>query len=143
MGMEIKLTDIRGEPPLKVGEFILDKDNNVMYVGTGDFELERDREYLNKIFAKFDVKLQLPPDVKFSNVVILNQRYNDIKSAFIVELEQIVDVKFVRTVTLNQNYNDINYQFEIQLFEVVNGSTTKSITLNQTYGTINSSFNFE
>jgi len=63
--MEIKLTDIRGEPPLKVGEFILDKDNNVMYVGSGNFELTRNGGADIGVNAKF---IPIPPKRALVNI---------------------------------------------------------------------------
>lgn len=68
MSMEIKLTDIRGEPPLKVGEFILDRDNNVLYVGSGDFELDKCRGAVD-IYAWGKATL-IPPNKAYINIKI-------------------------------------------------------------------------
>lgn len=65
MSMEIKLTDIRGEPPLKVGEFILDKDNNVLYVGSGDFGLTRNGGAEIGVMGRF---IPIPPNK--GNIII-------------------------------------------------------------------------
>jgi len=65
MSMEIKLTDIRGEPPLQVGEFILDKDNNVMYVGSGNFGLTRNGGAEIGVIARF---IPIPPNKAFVNI---------------------------------------------------------------------------
>ena len=65
MSMEIKLTDIRGEPPLQVGEFILDKDNNVLYVGSGNFGLTRNGGAEIGVIARF---IPIPPNKAFVNI---------------------------------------------------------------------------
>lgn len=92
MSMEIKLTDIRGEPPLQVGEFILDKDNNVMYVGSGNFELSKCRGVVD-IYAKAKAFL-IPP---YGKMVTLNMDYGHINaSAKFIELP---------TITANSNIN--------------------------------------
>ena len=92
MSMEIKLTDIRGEPPLKVGEFILDKDNNVMYVGSGNFELSKCRGVVD-IYAKAKAFL-IPP---YGKTVDLNTDYGYINTnAIFTKLP---------TITANTNIN--------------------------------------
>lgn len=143
MGFEVRLTDIRGEPPLQVGEFLLDKDSNILYVGKGDFDIDRDRKYLNDIFAMFKVELQLPPNVKFNVVINLNQRYNSIKHKFVVDLVAIVDIKVTYNLELTQKYNNINHKFDVVILEVIHYSIEKNITINQQYNNINNTFKFE
>ena len=143
MGFEVRLTDIRGEPPLQVGEFLLDKDNNILYVGKGDFDIDKDRKYLNDIFTMFKVELQLPPDVKFNAVINLNQRYNAIKHKFVVDLVAIVDVKTTYNVELEQRYNSISNKFDVVILEVIHGSIDKNIVLTQKYNNTINTFKFE
>lgn len=143
MGFEVRLTDIRGEPPLQVGEFLLDKDSNILYVGKGNFDIERDRKYLNDIFAMFKVELQLPPDIKFNRIINLNQIYHSIKNKFVVDLVPIVDVKAVYNIKLNQQYNDIIHTLVIVIFEIKQGSIDKNITLTQQYNNTINTFKFE
>ena len=96
MSMEIKLTDIRGEPPLKVGEFILDKDNNVLYVGSGNFELTRNGGAEIGVIAKF---IPIPP-----NKGIINMQDNS-------NINAIVSCKFIpfehhnATIQMQDNSN--------------------------------------
>ena len=61
MGFEVRLTDIRGEPPLQIGEFLLDKDNNVLYVGSKDFNLSKMAKNLkiqSETIKEFEEKIQ-------------------------------------------------------------------------------------
>lgn len=143
MSFEVRLTNIRGEPPLQVGEFLLDKDSNILYVGKGDFDIDRDKKYLNDILTMFKVELQLPPDVHFNTVVILNQKYNEIKTNFVVDLLQTVDVKFNNKVVLEQRYNNINNIFDAVILDVVHVNSSLAISLNQKYGIIKNNFGFE
>lgn len=65
MGFEVRLTDIRGEPPLQVGEFIIDKDNNVLYVGSKDFNLSKNGGAEISVMCRF---IPIPPKRAFINV---------------------------------------------------------------------------
>lgn len=65
MGFEVRLTDIRGEPPLQVGEFLLDKDNNVLYVGSKKFDLNRNGGAEISVIGKF---IPIPPKRAFVNI---------------------------------------------------------------------------
>lgn len=65
MGFEVKLTDIRGEPPLQVGEFLLDKDNNVLYVGSKDFNLSKNGVAEIGVMCRF---IPIPPKRAVINV---------------------------------------------------------------------------
>lgn len=58
MGFEVRLTDIRGEPPLQVGEFLLDKDNNVLYVGSKQFDLNKNGGAEISVIGRF---IPIPP----------------------------------------------------------------------------------
>lgn len=58
MGFEVRLTDIRGEPPLQVGEFLLDKDDNVLYVGSKDFNLSNNGGAEISVMCRF---IPIPP----------------------------------------------------------------------------------
>lgn len=58
MGFEIRLTDIRGEPPLQVGEFLLDKNNNVLYVGSKQFDLSKNGGAEISVIGRF---IPIPP----------------------------------------------------------------------------------
>ena len=58
MGFEVRLTDIRGEPPLQVGEFLLDKDNNVLYVGSKQFDLSKNGGAEISVIGRF---IPIPP----------------------------------------------------------------------------------
>lgn len=58
MSFEVRLTDIRGEPPLQVGEFLLDKDNNVLYVGSKDFNLSKNGGVEIGVMCRF---IPIPP----------------------------------------------------------------------------------
>lgn len=53
MGFEVRLTDIRGEPSLQVGEFLLDKDNNVLYVGSKQFDLSKNGGAEIRVIGRF------------------------------------------------------------------------------------------
>ena len=65
MGFEVWLTDIRGEPPLQVGEFLLDKDNNVLYVGSKDFNLSKNGGAEISVMCRF---IPIPPKRAVINV---------------------------------------------------------------------------
>lgn len=143
MGFEVRLTDIRGEPPLQVGEFLLDKDNNILYVGNGDFSIKDNRKYLNDILAIFKIELQLPPDIHFNSIVFLNQNYNKIKTNFVVDLVQIIDVKFNNKVELQQRYNNLFNIFDVVILEVIHVNSSLNISLTQKYSTIKNNFSFE
>lgn len=65
MSFEVRLTDIRGEPPLQVGEFLIDKDNNVLYVGSKRFDLSKNGGAEINVIARF---IPIPP--KRANVNI-------------------------------------------------------------------------
>ena len=58
MGFEVRLTDIRGEPPLQVGEFLLDKDDNILYVGSKDFNLSKNGGAEISVMCRF---IPIPP----------------------------------------------------------------------------------
>ena len=58
MGFEVRLTDIRGEPPLQVGEFLLDKDDNILYVGSKDFNLSKNGGAEIGVMCRF---IPIPP----------------------------------------------------------------------------------
>ena len=65
MGFEVRLTDIRGEPPLQVGEFLLDKDNNVLYVGSKKFDLSKNGGAEISVIGKF---IPIPPKRAIINI---------------------------------------------------------------------------
>lgn len=65
MGFEVRLTDIRGEPPLQVGEFLLDKDDNVLYVGSKDFNLSKDGGAEIAVMCRF---IPIPPKRAFVSI---------------------------------------------------------------------------
>lgn len=65
MGFEVRLTDIRGEPPLQVGEFLIDKDNNVLYVGSKRFDLSKNGGAEINVIARF---IPIPPKRAVINV---------------------------------------------------------------------------
>ena len=58
MGFEVRLTDIRGEPPLQVGEFLLDKNDNILYVGSKDFNLSKNGGAEIGVMCRF---IPIPP----------------------------------------------------------------------------------
>ena len=65
MGFEVRLTDIRGEPPLQVGEFLLDKDDNILYVGSKDFNLSKNGGAEIGVMCRF---IPIPPKRAIINV---------------------------------------------------------------------------
>lgn len=65
MGFEVRLTDIRGEPPLQVGEFLIDKDNNVLYVGSKRFDLSKNGGAEISVIARF---IPIPPKRAIVNI---------------------------------------------------------------------------
>lgn len=65
MGFEVRLTDIRGEPPLQVGEFLLDKDDNVLYVGSKDFNLSKNGGAEIGVMGRF---IPIPPKRALVNI---------------------------------------------------------------------------
>lgn len=70
MGFEVRLTDIRGEPPLQVGEFLLDKDDNILYVGSKDFNLSKNGGAEIGVMCRF---IPIPPK---RAIVIIQDRSN-------------------------------------------------------------------
>ena len=58
MGFEVRLTDIRGEPPLQVGEFLIDKYNNILYVGSKKFDLSKNGGAEISVIGRF---IPIPP----------------------------------------------------------------------------------
>lgn len=65
MGFEVRLTDIRGEPPLQVGEFLLDKDDNILYVGSKDFNLSKNGGAEISVIGRF---IPVPPKRAIASV---------------------------------------------------------------------------
>lgn len=65
MGFEVRLTDIRGEPPLQVGEFLIDKDNNILYVGSKKFDLSKNGGAEISVIGKF---IPIPPKRAIINI---------------------------------------------------------------------------
>lgn len=65
MSFEVRLTDIRGEPPLQVGEFLIDKDNNILYVGSGKFDFDRNGGAEISVIGKF---IPIPPKRAIINI---------------------------------------------------------------------------
>ena len=65
MGFEVRLTDIRGEPPLQVGEFLIDKDDNILYVGSKDFNLSKNGGAEIGVMCRF---IPIPPKRAIASV---------------------------------------------------------------------------
>lgn len=65
MGFEVRLTDIRGEPPLQVGEFLIDKDNNILYVGSKRFDLSKNGGAEISVIGRF---IPIPPKRAIVNI---------------------------------------------------------------------------
>ena len=121
--MEIKLTDIRGEPPLKVGEFILDKDNNVMYVGSGDFELTRNGGA--EIYAILKAE-KIPP--KQISTIIKDIKYGNIQINF--------KKTSLRTIKLSTDITDtstVNIEININSYPLKNVTLQTNIEINNNF----------
>lgn len=98
MGFEVRLTDIRGEPPLQVGEFMIDKDNNILYVGKGDYSLSKNGGAEIGIMCRF---IPIPPKRAFVNI----EDKGNVKIGVIARVIPVPSYKFTVNVQDNSIVN--------------------------------------
>lgn len=117
MGFEVRLTDIRGEPPLQVGEFLIDKDNNVLYVGSKRFDLSKNGGAEIGVIAKF---IPIPPKRAFVNI-------HDKSNIKINVKARIIPIPSYKANINIQGNNDINIGVSCNFSNLKQANTTISI----------------